>query len=472
MKPNWGDTDMDGILDCWDGYSNGGANQPTSGGSPGFYPIVLQIPDIVPLGDMSVQIDYAMASVSTGGGLNAPPLAGDGTIRIWKKDGFYARNGLIVLAGGDFVMPTTYTPQQLGFSDTNRTITLYVEAVAENVQKTRQLVELLGKPETTIKVSVDVANVGTFEDEVRYVVANTGSFYYELMMHPELLATYASAAVYSRANKPEFCLKVQNWAELEELGIPPEIISLLSTVHNDGFKAALYREYITGKYILAFAGTENPGFSSFNPYNPEFYIDLMNFTSLEAWADWLHGNIPQAFADIDMATQYQRASAIGEVLANEDDVYPDLKLNSSNTYITGHSLGGGLASAAALESGFHAYTFNAAGLHPACVTNHPNYGNAAYLATAYQVNWDILTWGQSAANWIKSLFGIQSDNIPEAVGKKVPLDSEYNLTVFVGGLLAFVPPYVVGDVIILRAGIKCHLMSQVIYGMEKRIFGN
>ena len=116
-----------------------------------------------------------MASLTPTNGLNAPPALGDGTIRIWKKDGSFARNGLTITAGGDFVMDsTTYTPQQLGFSNSVRTITLYVEAVTENAS---QELGSVVKPETTIKFCVNIASVGTFEDEVRYAVSNVGSFY-------------------------------------------------------------------------------------------------------------------------------------------------------------------------------------------------------------------------------------------------------------------------------------------------------
>jgi len=463
MKPNWGV--KNGVLDCWNGYSNGGANNPILGGSPGFYPIIVQIPEYVLLADIRIQFFYAMASINPTNGLNAPPAFGDGTIRIWTKDGPSPRNALNVSAGGDFVMLSdgivSYTPQQLGFSNSVRTITLYVEAVTENAN---QELGSVVKPETTIKFCVNIANVGTFEDEVRYVVSNVGSFYYELMMHPELMSAYASDAVYEPDSKQEFSLKIQTPEELEALGFSSTVISLLSpenaNVH-DGLKAALYREYITGKYVLAFAGTETPP------------INWSNMT-LDAWADWI-ANLTQAFGF--GAPQYTHAIDIALELAS-----PSTQLNSSNTYITGHSLGGGLASTAAVISGFHAYTFNAAGLHPSTVANHSNYANAASLVTAYQVDWDMLTWGQYVASWwayaaswgqytsIWTAILYQLDAFPrQAVGTPVPLTSEYNVSLF--GILSMGPAGLLNSLLdALTAGYKCHLMDQVIYGMEKRIF--
>ncbi len=64
--------------------------------------------------------------------------------------------------------------------------------------------------------------------------------------------------------------------------------------------------------------------------------------------------------------------------------------NRRNAYIICHSIGGGLASAASIMSGFHAYTFNAAGLYQGTVANHPNLAIANQLIDSYKVDWDIL----------------------------------------------------------------------------------
>lgn len=314
---------------------------------------------------------------------------------------------------------------------------MYVEAVTENPQTTRALAEMLGKPETTINIRVKIDNIASFEDEVRYTVANVGSFYYELLTHPELVSAYASDLIYNRQNKPAYALKIQDTGELEKLGLSSNIISLLLTDNtNDGFNGALYREYMTGKYVLTFAGTQGG--------------------SLADWAN----NIAQAFGED--APQYDHAMAIGKALSS-----PSVTgLTASNTYITGHSLGGGLASAASMASGFHAYTFNAAGLHPETVKDYPtNCANAAALVTAYQVDFDILTWGQYDASWNLYLFG--SNNIPQAVGTKVSIDSQYDWEVLVS--LLFLGPLGASSMIIY-CGYQCHLTPQVLYGMESRIF--
>ena len=92
---------------------------------------------------------------------------------------------------------------------------------------------------------------------------------------------------------------------------------------------------------------------------------------------------------------YERAVSLGNTL-NEV---------GTKAHLTGHSLGGGLASAASRTSGLPATTFNAAGLHPKTVER---YGGTLHLPPteniqAFRINGDILTslqehsWGSTLA---------------------------------------------------------------------------
>jgi hypothetical protein len=453
IVPNTGDVDDDDILDCWDGYGlTGYWTQMNPNSSAAFTPIVISVPayDITGL---RLQFTYneGLPLPKTTGGNQKP--TGNGIIRIWTKDGTQARSVFDHYVGTQ----TLFTLSQLGWVAGQTEIVLYVEGISENLEKTRKIVENNGKPNTTIKIDYLLQDGNIYRslgsDKILYVVAAPKSFYYELLTHQELVSTYASAAIYDRNDKPEFALKIQNAAELTVLGLninqvinnntTINIASLLSTqdVYN-GLNAALYREYLTGKYILAFAGTE--------------------FTSFDDWKT----NFQQAFS-IQGVYQYQYDMAIANALVNKG-------FNSSNTYITGHSLGGGLASAASIESGFHAYTFNAAGLHQNTVYNNTNIANANSLITSYKVDWDILSWGQYVPGWINYVFGTP---IPAAIGTNVTLDSEYDLEIAlgIGGIVAgwvtqLWPLTVIGGTDIVICGIECHKMGQVIYGMEQIIF--
>ena len=109
--------------------------------------------------------------------------------------------------------------------------------------------------------------------------------------------------------------------ELAKLGLLPGNL----TPQDSEFRAAVFKN-VDGSYVVAFRG------------------------STSAIIDWIN-NIQQAVGI--HSDYYSRAQAIATRLATT----PGVKVS-----YTGHSLGGGLASAAAKASGSDAVTFNAAGL--------------------------------------------------------------------------------------------------------------
>lgn len=101
---------------------------------------------------------------------------------------------------------------------------------------------------------------------------------------------------------------------------------------NTGFHAARFRNTESGEYVLAFAGTQ--------PLSK---------------ADWVT-NFKQGLGF--KAEQYETAMQMA--LNLKQNLGEDA---SARLRFAGHSLGGGLASAAALATGIEAVTFNAAGIH-------------------------------------------------------------------------------------------------------------
>jgi hypothetical protein len=265
----------------------------------------------------------------------------------------------------------------------------------------------------------------TLTDKVQYIVADAGwpasggspavpaSFYWDLQTHEELRAAFASQGVYTpRASLSKYCLQGLEYedtcaAVTGVSGFDPTIESLFS---NGG---RVYHDFISGKNLLTFRGTE--GFI-FNP------------AGLDDW----YNNIKQA-AD-PPAPQYTTAMT--------DAVYVATKwsgptgavfapLTPADWLITGHSLGGGLAAAASVVSGFQADTFNAAGVNYVTVQqfcqNHPNLGltitsqaqlqsRAAGLVTSYVVDGEIL-------NYIQDGNLAQYLGLPASIGYRVTLDS-------------------------------------------------
>ncbi len=155
-----------------------------------------------------------------------------------------------------------------------------------------------------------------------------------------------AADVYRDIATPPAAYRVATEADLGRIGLKPQ--DLTST--QSAFRA---RVYVTGanestEYVVAFRGT----------------------TSSTDWQANLRQGVGLA------SDHYARALVIGRALARN----PQAKVS-----VTGHSLGGGLASAAAIASGRDATTFNAAGLSSATVARATAVRSAAGIGRAAEV---------------------------------------------------------------------------------------
>lgn len=204
-----------------------------------------------------------------------------------------------------------------------------------------------------------------------------------------------------------FCLTQDVYAAAAHEGKPPtgyvrgsEHPELLQTMFPDkslseiqdflqpdksGFRAEIYLpdKSVLGedaKPVLVFKGTSGK-------------IHDANGTRDTAAEDWLTANLPQGMGL--QTDYYDRAMRLAVML--KDSI-------GDNFEIAGHSLGGGMASAASAVTGMHATTINSAGLHPNTaaryVGNHP--GVQLYAAKgrvdAYNVAGDVLTDVQTGVN--------------------------------------------------------------------------
>jgi uncharacterized Zn-binding protein involved in type VI secretion len=137
----------------------------------------------------------------------------------------------------------------------------------------------------------------------------------------------------------------------------PEGWRRLNSYSSDtGFYAAAYQSEIDGTVVLAFRGTEP-----------------------STWQDWVLGNTQGAGIP---APQYTQAVNLSRTLHEQ---YGD------NFEVTGHSLGGGLASAGAMATGAPGTTFNASGIAERTYDNYGLDRSAAGNINAYRVEGDILT---------------------------------------------------------------------------------
>lgn len=177
--------------------------------------------------------------------------------------------------------------------------------------------------------------------------------------------------VYQTEGAPE------GWTRVTGDDLPPELRNA-TFESGSGFYSALYRSDIDGSYVLTFRGTE-----------------------MTTWQDWVLGNgqnvglpSPQYAQAINLAKQVEA-------------VY------GNNLSITGHSLGGGLASAASMATNVPADTFNAAGIHH---NSYAYYGLNPFNTdqiNAYRVNGEILTTAQ------------QWSPLPNAPGNAINLPAKY-----------------------------------------------
>ena len=150
----------------------------------------------------------------------------------------------------------------------------------------------------------------------------------------------------------------EGWTRITGDDLPPELRNA-TFESGSGFYAALYRSDIDGHVVLTYRGTE-----------------------MTTWQDWVLGNgqnvglpSPQYAQAINLAKQVEA-------------VYGD------NLAISGHSLGGGLASAASMATNVPADSFNAAGINP---LSYAYYGLDPFNTdqiNAYRVNGEILTTAQ------------------------------------------------------------------------------
>lgn len=187
-----------------------------------------------------------------------------------------------------------------------------------------------------------------------------------------------------------------------------------------GYRSVLFTNELTGDLKLAFAGTDDV---------PDIGTDI--------WQGIFGGT-----------RQYELI---------ESDVRNLEKEFGKITDFTGHSLGGGLASAAALVFKRPAVTFNAAGVHPATLEAYgTNADNANILIDAYRVQGEFLSTIQNAGStW-------------EIIGL---ITHDYGLAML--GHAGEIAPDGTGRAFWLKATsvdmMRRHMMSDVIAGMNKAI---
>jgi hypothetical protein len=375
-------------------------------------PIALEIPAGMPKNDpaLGVRIDWN-------------PMGPAGEVRLWNRvwaDG--VRNPAPVSQGGNRIEPGARTTlADLNYNPQTGALTIWAEGVRENAQlKTLAGVEAAPRVDERIRGTLVVNGDDAAFDEVKYMVANEDSFYYALHTRQEVRNALASRGVYSFADLRKFSLQPKSPLDLRRLGVPDTANLLLGEGSGiAGFKAMVYQDYITGdrQYVLAFAGTDDT------------FGQFLDWLLFGADGDWKN-NFDQGLGR-GTPPQYEAAMKTGDGLSKSDGIA------DGHLIVTGHSLGGGLATAAAVVGGFRADTFNAAWLRKETLLEpdglggkrerYPgslvNFTGAVGTIKSYYVDWDILTYFQTQFRRL--------DDTMAPVGLRHELDGphDFNLTV-------------------------------------------
>lgn len=269
---------------------------------------------------------------------------------------------------------------------------------------------------------------------------------------PDYESAKLSASTYHKVGCPEYNRLTKGWknvgddsAALSKYGLKP---TDLEDPANSQFRARLYEP---DPAVLG------------DGFKPNIAMKGTTFLSGQDWKN----NIHQAISA--NAPYYKKAVNIGNKVAQ----------SNQSVVFTGHSLGGGLASAASGASGQSGVTFNAAGLANDTIKKYGGIAKNSDI-TAYRVDGEILTdlqetsIGDAAGAVAKGgLFGGAIGgligNIPGAVagalkGVMVSLSKE---------VLALALPDAVGTPQVLPASstdpVSRHFMDDVLEGMEKQM---
>ncbi|MGL6196875.1 MAG: hypothetical protein ACRC2T_18840 [Thermoguttaceae bacterium] len=150
----------------------------------------------------------------------------------------------------------------------------------------------------------------------------------QYLNYVEYRCAVVAAEVYSASNIASLGLPFATDSQINEIFSSPFDAKNILLSESNGFRARLYHDMLTEKFILGFGGTV--------PKNPDDWI-----TNFRQW----NGK---------KAEQYER----GIVLSN--NIKPHFR---NKVVFVGHSLGGGIATVAAALNGTEAVVFNPPGIH-------------------------------------------------------------------------------------------------------------
>ncbi len=375
-------------------------------------------------------------------------LQGDsGAIRLWRKtgDSLQELKQQAIEDGGDLItVNRIYTREQL--AGVNR---VYIEALLAQRRHDDLQGANRGCPSDLLTMKVyyradaDEPWRLAMKDSVKYLVTtDRDRFYPNLQFHRGerywsgsvghtgvvLRDSLISEGVYGHSDLPQFGQQLLDQEMMERLGLDEKAIAIIQEGWSleKGLKCLIYRDFLSPEgrdYVLAFAGTEAELSDIVN--------DIMQGLGLSP-QDW---DGTRTFED-----QYAKAIVLSSYFGTT------IAERGLNGRTTGHSLGGGLASAASVTCepySLPAHTFNAAGLHINTIT--ARYNGELLPTVPRTPNAFMKYWREKAMEGQILAFSTAYDpltfvqenlgplafvgRIPQAIGRAVRLQSPFDVIV-------------------------------------------
>ncbi len=269
-------------------------------------------------------------------------------VSLWTTDGGSAPSWFREI--NPYGLDSPFTLDELGYDSQTGLIELHLVAESDPEVTTYEDTKTIWRPtydfEATLEYSVEDNGVYTLAytltDTVQYIIAPPNTFYHEMNQNQDLRQGLAAACVYGDLDAWQYCLEPQDDQLLERLGAGAHIRPTFHASTTDGYGSMLYRDFCDLDYKLSFRGTD-----------PEQIVDWVTNAANGTGVASAH-----MINSVTLATYLAgvRADKPDEVGRAEGDKLKD------HVTIVGHSLGGALASGAAMASGLPTATFNSAGL--------------------------------------------------------------------------------------------------------------
>ncbi|MFB9887661.1 lipase family protein [Balneatrix alpica] len=199
-------------------------------------------------------------------------------------------------------------------------------------------------------------------------------------------AEYQQAVDFARLSAQTY-----DWKDYLVAEAGMKLFSGIDDIRQQGFATPHYREVDRGGSVIDWPGSNGLDYKIFEHSQTGDLVIAFRGTEPLSAVDWVE-DVEQAFGQSE---QYQQAVSLAREVQAKLDAYNNahglMGEQAIQLSFTGHSLGGGLATAAALATGGQAIVFDAAGLSQQTIDANGLDVTKASAVTNFNVQGDFLT---------------------------------------------------------------------------------